>query len=85
MADEINARPDIDDKLRHVVPPAVRVLVDELKNILQQIVQTEFSKVAEKEEQITGFLKQYGLPQVLHSITASSDIPDDVWLKIEEF
>ena len=26
MSDEINARPDIDDKLRHVVPPAVRAL-----------------------------------------------------------
>ena len=85
MNDEINARPDIDEKLRHVVPPAVRVLQDELKNMLQQIVQTEFSKVAEKDEQMTGFLKQFGLPHVLHSITSSSDIPDDIWLKIEEF
>ena len=38
MADELNARAEIDEKLRHVVPPAVRVLQDELKNILQQIV-----------------------------------------------
>ena len=38
MTEEINARPDIDEKLRHVVPPAVRALQDELKNILQTIV-----------------------------------------------
>lgn len=34
---------------------------------------------------MTGFLKQFGLPQVLHSITSSTDVPDDIWLKIEEF
>ena len=34
MADEINGRSEIDEKLRHVVPPAVRALQDELKNIL---------------------------------------------------
>ena len=41
--------------------------------------------MAEKDEQMTGFLKQFGLPQVLHSITSSTDVPDDIWLKIEEF
>jgi len=85
MEAEINERAALDDKLRHVVPPAVRALQDELKNTLQQIIQTEFSKVAEKDEQMLGFLKQFGLPQVLHSITSSTDVPDDIWLKIEEF
>ena len=85
MSEEINARPQLDDKLRHVVPPAVRALQDELKNVLQAIVQTEFSKVAEKEEQMIGFLKQFGLPQVLHSMTSNNDVPDTVWVKIEDF
>ena len=26
MTDEINAKPDLDEKLRHIVPPAVRAL-----------------------------------------------------------
>ena len=48
-------------------------------------MQQEFSKVSEKDEQMTGFLKQFGLPQVLHSCSASNDVPDAVWTKIEEF
>jgi len=85
MSDEVNQRPEIDEKLRHIVPPAVRAMQDELKQMLQAIIQGEFSKVAEKEEQMTAFLKQFGLPQVLHSFTASNDVPDAVWSKIEEF
>ena len=38
MNDEINVPPELDEKLRHIVPPAVRVLQDELKNVLQQII-----------------------------------------------
>ena len=34
---------------------------------------------------MTGFLKQFGLPGALHTLTAGTDIPDDVWSKIEEF
>lgn len=50
MNDELNAKPDLDEKLRHIVPPAVRALQDELKNILQGVIQGEFSKVSEKDE-----------------------------------
>ena len=57
LTDEINQKPELDEKLRHVVPPAVRMMQDELKSQMQQIIQGEFTKVAEKEEQITGFLK----------------------------
>ncbi len=85
VADELNAKMPLDEKLRHVVPPAVRALQDELKTELQSIVQAEFTKVAEKDEQMTAFLKQFGLPQVLHSLQASNDMPDDVWTKIEDF
>ena len=31
------------------------------------------------------FLKQFGLPQVLHSVSTTNDVPDAVWTKIEEF
>lgn len=62
LNEEINTTPELDEKLRHIVPPAVRGMQDELKTMLQGIVQAEFSKVAEKDEQMTGFLKQFGLP-----------------------
>ena len=31
------------------------------------------------------FLKQYGLPESLHTLTSNSDVPDAIWAKIEEF
>ena len=34
---------------------------------------------------MTGFLKQFNLPQGLHSLGANNDVPDSVWVKIEEF
>lgn len=74
--EQLNEKNILDEKLRHIVPPAVRALQDELKNNLQAIVQAEFSKVAEKDEQMQGFLKQFGLPEVLHSLTSSADVPD---------
>lgn len=85
MSEQVNMTNPLDEKLRHIVPPAVRAMQDELKTELQQIIQSEFSKVAEKDEQMTGFLKQFGLPEVLHSLTSSTDVPDQVWSKIEAF
>ena len=37
--------PALDDKLRHLVPPAVRALQEELKQHLQGIVQAEYTKI----------------------------------------
>lgn len=85
MTEELNQKSEIDQKLSTMTPPAVRALESELKTMLQQITQTEFSKMAEKEEQMGAFLKQFGLPQVLHSAASSNDVPDAVWTKIEEF
>ena len=34
---------------------------------------------------MNGFLKQFGLPESLHSLTSNTDVPDQVWSKIEEF
>ena len=58
---------------------------EDLKQQIQLIIQGEFSKIGETEAQMQGFLKQYGLPECLHTITSSNDIPDAVWSKIEEF
>ena len=77
--------PQLDDKLRHLVPPGVRALEAELKNTLQAIVSEEYTKIQKCDEEFAKFLKQFGLPEALHSITASSEIPDDVWEKVAEF
>lgn len=57
----------------------------ELKQVLNVMVQQEFSKVNQHEEEMTKFLQQFGLPQSLHSLTSNSDIPDAIWNKIQEF
>ena len=31
------------------------------------------------------FLQSHGLPQALHAITATNELPPHVWAKIEEF
>jgi len=85
VADEINQPPELDNKLRHLVPPAVRAMQDELKQVLSQIIQNEYTKISQFDEQLNGFLRQFGLPQSLFSLTASNDVPDAVWVKIEEF
>jgi hypothetical protein len=84
-AEEMNKPAEIDNKLRHLVPPEVRAMQDELKNECQNVIQGEFTKITQFDEQMNAFLKQYGLPECLHQITASSDVPDSVWTKIEEF
>ena len=46
MSEEINATPELDDKLRHLVPPAVRQMQEELKNVINGLIQQEFSKIS---------------------------------------
>jgi hypothetical protein len=43
------------------------------------------TKDQEMEKQMVDFLKTFGLPEVLQSITASTDLPNDIWIKLEEF
>jgi len=45
IADQINTPTHLDEGLRHLVPPAVKQMQDELGKILQQIVQDQFTKV----------------------------------------
>jgi hypothetical protein len=37
------------------------------------------------DNETRGFLQQNGLPQSLYSITATTELPQDVWAKIEDF
>lgn len=39
MAEEMHKTPELDNKLRHLVPPAVRAMQEELKTLLQGLVQ----------------------------------------------
>jgi len=38
MADVLNSSPTLDEKFRHLVPPAVRQMQEELSKMLQLIV-----------------------------------------------
>lgn len=85
VLDELNHVPDLDKKLCHLVPPAVRQMNDELKNVLQGIVTEEFNKATQLDEQLNKFLAQFGLPQSLQALSATQDIPDTVWQRVEGF
>jgi hypothetical protein len=76
---------EMDGKLRHLVPPQVRVMQDELRNCLQAIIQEQFSNIQKSNDQLQGFLKSCNLPMALQSLGAGQSVPDDVWAKIEEF
>lgn len=82
---EINAKPSIDNLFRHLVPPAVRQMQDELKNILQGIVSEQFNKVQKCNDQLNGFLKQMNLPMAIQSLSSTAEIPNELWTKIEDF
>ena len=82
---DLNAQTELDNHLRHLVPPAVRQMQQELKQVCESIVQSEASKDRQLEEQLSGFLKTFGLPEALTSATASTELPEEVWKKIEEF
>jgi hypothetical protein len=50
MAEVINSLPPLDNQLRHLVPPAVRAMGEELKTMLQLIVQDQFTKIQTANE-----------------------------------
>jgi len=82
---EINAKANLDNQFRHLVPPAVRQMQDDLKNILQGIVSEHFGKVQKCNDQLNNFLKQMNLPMAIQSLSSSAEIPNELWAKIEEF
>lgn len=85
MAEVLNTLPMLDNQFRHLVPPAVRQMGEELKQMLQQQIQSEFTKIQTCNEQLTTFLRQLGLPMSIQTLTTSREIPNELWAKIEDF
>jgi hypothetical protein len=75
----------IEDKLRHIVPPQVRAMQVEIKQKLQEVINGQFETEQKQEADVKKFLAQYGLPQAIHAATATTEIPQNLWEKIEDF
>ena len=57
IAEELTSSTQLDELLRHLVPPAVRQMQEELGKTLQMIIQDQFSKIQQCNEQLQSFLK----------------------------
>ena len=62
LVEDLNGKLPIEDKLRHIVPPAVRALQEELKNLLQDIVNQHYEVDQKQDAEQKAFLSQHGLP-----------------------
>lgn len=85
VLETLNTKLPIEDKLRHIVPPEVRAMQNELKNQIQDLINQQYEKEAKGETEIRQFLGNFGLPQALHALTSTNEIPKQIWEKIEEF
>jgi hypothetical protein len=56
MVDDLNSRIPLEDKLRHIVPPAVRVMQEELKTQLSEILSAQYEVEAKTESEERSFL-----------------------------
>ena len=83
--DNLQGKLAIEDKLRHIVPPQVRAMQIEIKQKLQEIINQQFENEQKQEVEVKKFLHQFGLPQALHAATSTTDIPQTLWEKIEDF
>lgn len=83
--DNIAAKLAIEEKLRHIVPPQVRVMQMELKQKLQEVININFENEQRIEGENKKFLQTYGLPQALHAATSTTEIPPALWEKVEDF
>lgn len=75
--------PNLDSKLKMLVPPAVSLMIEELDNILQKIIDDEYSLMQYTDNNMNNYLSQFELPQCLSP--TSNEIPADLWSKIKEF
>jgi len=83
--DNFQAKLAIEEKLRHIVPPAVRVMQVEIKTKLQEVINVNFEAEQRAEADTKRFLQQYGLPQALHAASSTTEIPASLWEKIEDY
>lgn len=59
---EIQSKLAVEEKLRHIVPPQVRVMQTELQKKFEEVVNQMFEQNQKSEVQLKQFLTQYGLP-----------------------
>jgi hypothetical protein len=59
---ELTKTPELDGKLRHLVPPQVRADVQMLTQQLNQVLQMNFDTVGQQDQMLAGFLAQFQLP-----------------------
>lgn len=85
MLESLQNKVPIEEKLRHIVPPQVRVMQVELKTKLQEVINHQFEGEQKIEADQKKFLQQYGLPQAYHAATSTTEIPQNLWEKIEDF
>ena len=50
------AKLDVEDKLRHIVPPEVRAMQNEVKNQIQEIINHQYEIETKNEADIRQFL-----------------------------
>jgi hypothetical protein len=62
LVDSLTGKLPIEEKLRHIVPPQVRVMQVELKTKLQEVINQMFEVEQKTEADQKKFLQQYGLP-----------------------
>jgi len=60
--DNLSSKLAIEEKLRHIVPPQVRVMQMELKQKLQEVINSNFELEQKGEAENKKFLQTYGLP-----------------------
>jgi hypothetical protein len=57
VLDSLEGKLAIEDKLRHIVPPQVRVMQNELKTEMQKIINTQFEAEQKTEVDQKKFLQ----------------------------
>lgn len=86
MDQELKEPSGIEETFKHMIPVEVRMMQDEFKletnNTLMNVAMDRCGR-ADQEE--ANFLQQYNLPQSVHAITAVGALPENVWVKIEDF
>jgi hypothetical protein len=62
VLESLNTKLPIEDKLRHIIPPEVRAMQNELKNQIQELINQQYEKEAKAEAEMRQFLGNFGLP-----------------------
>ncbi|CDW88356.1 programmed cell death 6-interacting protein [Stylonychia lemnae] len=84
-SEDIDLKISLQDKLRFIVPPQIRVYQEELRQQISEILNHEYELDNNNEQTQKFFMDQHHLPQALYSVSAPNEIPDQIWDKVEEF